>query len=206
MCKRHYNAENRRVNGRTDQRVSVPCTHCGAPVEKYASDAKRQRPFCDYTCRDLHRIENPYRYSGNGRVKGIAEPIPASHPARWYGARVDIAYTPCAACDRLMTHATYTEKRYCSVACRRAVARKRRGPRGYRKHAALVYERDDFTCWICDEPVDLTVKAPHPRSATLDHIIPRSLGGTNDPDNLGTAHFICNCRRGASMTLRDRAA
>jgi len=32
-------------------------------------------------------------------------------------------------------------------------------------------------CGICGNPVDFSYKAPHPLSATVDHIIPVSKGG-----------------------------
>jgi hypothetical protein len=32
-------------------------------------------------------------------------------------------------------------------------------------------------------------------AATLDHIIPISQGGTHTPDNVKTAHWICNVKR-----------
>lgn len=59
-----------------------------------------------------------------------------------------------------------------------------------------IYERDSWTCQLCMEPVD--PDAPHRDkwSATLDHIIPRSLGGSNDDENLRLAHLVCNSIRG----------
>ena len=48
-------------------------------------------------------------------------------------------------------------------------------------------------CGICGKPVDKSLKAPHPLSATVDHIIPISRNG--DPsalENLQLAHRCCN--------------
>lgn len=59
-----------------------------------------------------------------------------------------------------------------------------------------LYERDGWTCQICGEPVNRTPWANDPRDATLDHIIPRSKGGTHDPENLRTACHLCNASRG----------
>ena len=33
------------------------------------------------------------------------------------------------------------------------------------------------TCGICGHPVDFSLKAPHPMSAQIDHIIPIAKGG-----------------------------
>ena len=55
-------------------------------------------------------------------------------------------------------------------------------------------------CGICGQPVDKTLKYPHPMSATCDHIIPVSRGG--DPtslDNLQLAHFSCNRQKWDSI-------
>jgi 5-methylcytosine-specific restriction endonuclease McrA len=46
--------------------------------------------------------------------------------------------------------------------------------------------------------VKLSTKYPsgHNLSITIDHTIPISLGGTDDPANLTAAHRICNIRKG----------
>ena len=38
----------------------------------------------------------------------------------------------------------------------------------------------------------------HPRLGfTVEHIVPRSKGGTDEPENLGVAHRACNSAKGA---------
>lgn len=48
-----------------------------------------------------------------------------------------------------------------------------------------VFKRDNFTCVYCGSHLDLTV----------DHIIPKSLGGKNTWDNLVTACKLCNNKK-----------
>ena len=52
------------------------------------------------------------------------------------------------------------------------------------------------TCAICGQPVDFSIKWPHPMSPTIDHIVPVIKGGhPSDIDNLQLAHFACNRRK-----------
>lgn len=47
-------------------------------------------------------------------------------------------------------------------------------------------------CAICGQPVDKSLKYPHPMSPSVDHIIPCAKGGSDDLDNLQLAHRKCN--------------
>lgn len=62
-----------------------------------------------------------------------------------------------------------------------------------------IYERDDWTCKICGEPVDRDADVGDNMAPSLDHIIPRSRGGGHESENLRTAHRVCNSRRGANV-------
>lgn len=66
-----------------------------------------------------------------------------------------------------------------------------------------IYERDEWICQICLEPVDRTLVyhagVYEPGLASLDHILPRSLGGSDDDSNLRLAHWLCNSLRGAAI-------
>jgi 5-methylcytosine-specific restriction endonuclease McrA len=57
-------------------------------------------------------------------------------------------------------------------------------------------ERDGWRCHLCRRRVSRTMRSPHPRSASFDHLIPVSHGGTDAPENLRLAHRGCNSRRG----------
>lgn len=64
---------------------------------------------------------------------------------------------------------------------------------------SVVYERDGWICGLCDEPIDRGAKKPHPRSKSIDHIIPVSLGGEHSLSNVQAAHLGCNVRKGARL-------
>lgn len=61
---------------------------------------------------------------------------------------------------------------------------------------AVVFERDNYTCKICLDPIDMDLKWPHRFSPTLDHIIPINKGGAHLYENLQAAHFTCNVSKG----------
>lgn len=58
-----------------------------------------------------------------------------------------------------------------------------------------IYLRDGWICQHCKKRVNKKFKWPHPVSATLDHIIPLSQGGTHTYRNVQLAHFSCNNRK-----------
>ena len=49
-------------------------------------------------------------------------------------------------------------------------------------------------CLICNG--NLSFDEPTGVGANLEHIVPRSRGGTNDPSNLGVTHPSCNAEKG----------
>lgn len=65
-----------------------------------------------------------------------------------------------------------------------------------------LWERQGGACALCGEPMLINrFQAPHARiwakrRATLDHIVPRSKGGSNDSGNLQLAHATCNKVKG----------
>ena len=52
-----------------------------------------------------------------------------------------------------------------------------------------------LTCILCGKSVEF-------KDSSLEHLTPLSRGGTNDYDNLGVAHLICNIRK-HTMTLEE---
>jgi RNA polymerase-binding transcription factor DksA len=53
-------------------------------------------------------------------------------------------------------------------------------------------ERDNWSCGICGAAVSRA-------SASLDHIVPLSRGGTHEPENCQLAHLHCNKWKGARL-------
>lgn len=63
-----------------------------------------------------------------------------------------------------------------------------------------LHARFKGVCHLCERPISL-------QEITVDHVLPRKLGGTHEVNNLAPAHKKCNQRRGnmpmeAWLTLR----
>jgi 5-methylcytosine-specific restriction endonuclease McrA len=59
-------------------------------------------------------------------------------------------------------------------------------------------------CGICGQPIDVTLRFPHPMSKCIDHIIPINRGGhPSDLDNLQLAHLSCNRQKSDKIALGD---
>lgn len=62
------------------------------------------------------------------------------------------------------------------------------------KRRKRIAERDGWKCHLCGLPVHPTGRGKG--SATIDHVIPVSKGGSNALENLRLAHSSCNFKRG----------
>ena len=83
----------------------------------------------------------------------------------------------------------------------------RRRLNGERRHGKFrrLVTRDGWTCWLCGEPIDPDAPEGSERAASIDHIVPLSLGGNQRLRNLRLAHRSCNSLRGNSSRGRRDA-
>ena len=77
----------------------------------------------------------------------------------------------------------------------------RRGLPVERYSAAQVFERDGWMCMLCLEPIDRGASWPASRSASIDHIVPISLGGHDVWGNVQSAHLGCNSRKSNKVAV-----
>lgn len=66
----------------------------------------------------------------------------------------------------------------------------------------LIFRRDNWRCYLCGIQVVMQPKKGGDNRATIDHVIPKSAGGTSHSANLKTCCSKCNFAKD-SMTLRD---
>ena len=59
-----------------------------------------------------------------------------------------------------------------------------------------IFQSGNWTCGICQGPIDPSLTWPHRDSATVDHIIPLSKGGKHVRENVQPAHLGCNASKG----------
>lgn len=191
-----------------DQRT---CTHCGVDI----SDTHANQRYCTAKCRDAkkwaERPRHPCSVCGGptGWTKRTTVDTAAircrkctrspNYRIRDKRARGYVDQWTCsecgAACERPATKGQ--RPKYCAT-CRRV----RRNPLITLPHATrlAIYERDGWECGLCAGSVDrdLIGTRSHWRPS-LDHVVPRSAGGADDPSNLRLAHWWCNSVRGAGV-------
>lgn len=117
----------------------------------------------------------------------------------------------CPSCEEVFVTAK-AKKIYCSQDCsvlakerRRAEAGRQRAQKKSPALKARIYYRDSGLCQLCQGSIDTNIKYPDPMSLSLDHIIPRSQGGTDAATNLRATHLVCNVRRGDATQPPSRA-
>ncbi len=66
-----------------------------------------------------------------------------------------------------------------------------------------IADRDGWACWLCGGGIDPAAPSGSPASGTLDHVVPRSRGGSNELSNLRLAHRRCNIHRGSHLPELD---
>ncbi|TFV48268.1 HNH endonuclease [Bradyrhizobium niftali] len=77
--------------------------------------------------------------------------------------------------------------------------RPKRLTRGLERVTKL-FKKQEGKCYLCGAemklPIDFSERnVRDPLEATIDHVIPRSLGGSNKKENIKAAHAECNKRK-----------
>lgn len=85
------------------------------------------------------------------------------------------------------------------------------GQQNKRNKMKRIGERDGWICWICQEPINKRKRNNAHYGPSLDHVIRRADGGSNEDSNLKIAHRKCNSerhtnedRRAARKRMRER--
>jgi hypothetical protein len=202
LCQYHYNLKN--YPGRAKFKIiEIPCGNCGVVMMK-PRRSDRTNQFCSTDCRGAF----VWRRSRERKVLVHVGPaplyreIPSQHPVRQPIARRPrrvFVMGPCDWCGDAFLIIDQLQARFCSTRCAKQKANAARGDR-FRiapKIRVAIYERDDWICQLCGDPVDPTLHYTDSWSATLDHIECQSwaLIPDHSPSNLRLAHRWCNSVR-----------
>lgn len=170
------------------RKPDTPCSRCG----KLLFRGTGSRPSGQMVCLACRRAAPKYQ--------GFR---PRAQRAR-------LADRHCETCSRTFTPNGTGVQCFCGAVCRnrqpKVLARWRRKNQ-VRRHRSggsarqgmtidQLGERDWWRCVHCRRRVSSILRFPHPRSASFEHLVPVSDGGTDDPANLALAHLACNLRRG----------
>lgn len=159
------------------------CAVCGKPTGK---PLRTRRQACSNACRTA--LRPPY----------IPKPKPPKPPPPTW-------QRTCQRCGVAFETDRPTQV-HCTARCgdkarteRRKIAKRQTGSVIGRVYRALVFQRDDYVCWLCDYPTKRDAVVPDPEAPTVDHVIPLAKGGPHTMDNVRTAHFLCNSMKGDSL-------
>lgn len=173
-----------RRQGRPRQTHDVTC-FCGAWFTTWVS-----RRFCSKRC------WRAYRYRANRtKLRAAAAAMPPC-------TSVDCD-SPQRAKGLCSTHYNQTRperyrskgdpaRRQAAWQARRAV---KRGVDAEMIKRDDVGDRDGWRCGICGQKVNQRLRYPDPRSASLDHVEPLSMGGRHVLSNVRISHLACNVQR-----------
>jgi 5-methylcytosine-specific restriction endonuclease McrA len=200
----------------------VTCAVCDQPMRVCANSA----PSGIATCRPCRRITIERTKSllrlDPSLTDSKARPLGISHgqlvKARRELAREGIQVVPggwnCLVCDKFVTRTKGPIGMYCQLHKENNPRRRNRASywwaetdrqRAKRWGVAYetiirvkVFERDGWRCQLCRKAVNRNLSYPNPMSASLDHIVPISLGGSHLYLNVQCAHLRCNLAKGST--------
>lgn len=153
-----------------------PCLHCGGPLKEHATDNTK---FCSIACSARYEWQCQCSHCGQ------------SFPKRGVHGSTK---SSCAACK---AKAKRHYRKYNNIA-KRAI---KHGVERVKYSRTELLDRDHWACQLCGVTLLRSWKyhkhtlIPHPRNATIDHIVSMANGGADAPWNIQACCFRCNTRK-----------
>lgn len=194
-------------------KIKKYCKGCDKIFYIWPNEAKRGRKYCSRSCMN----KRDYRECV---LCGITFTVAKKNPREICGKKcpsLRVEYS-CIVCGITVSRPKcFGQGKFCTDRCHRLwfkdndiTAEPMRGIHksihgNKRKHKIRkgdmidrhdVFEFFNWTCIVCDEPIDKNIEYPDKMSATLEHIIPLSKGGTHTWDNVAPSHLLCNGKKG----------
>lgn len=220
LCSTHYNQQHQPDRHR---KVRVPCAWCGTPVTKERTT--KRKPTCSAACRtriqhppkcelppdhwarwygktsDWPRFPiRPCDQCGNEYAPKSEESTVCSRECTWRRARAARRHMSMEEWANLLRDCATCGTTYSSPWPNQTTCTQCRRPTWGGKwitpaRRARLYARDRYMCHICGKKTNPKAGPSDPSFPSLDHIVPRSKGGTNADYNLSTACRLCNALR-----------
>lgn len=206
MCGKH--AYRMKKHGSADDSCLIRSANEGPCSVDGCDSPMRKRSWCAGHYSQWRRTGSvtsfSYKWGNRGVCKVCGAPCEERGKREYCSSRCQVLVSrvggippetkPCQRCgkdiDLFAVGKSGRKKRMDAVMCR-PCQHARKHTRHHMSVERLV-DRDGTLCSICGEEVDLALKKPDMFSPSVDHIIPYSLGGTHDPENLALAHLWCN--------------
>lgn len=195
-CAAKLHAQAKREDGRWDARLAAArantkaknqgriCIVCGGTFEAATSSKK----YCSKRCSSKstrHRAKERGGCADAGCTNGVlAKGLCSTHYNRTFhpGSQKRCPGDP--------------ERRRRALRIKTQVRRARmRGAEAEVVDRDRVGDRDGWKCGICHRRINRSLAYPHPRSPSLDHVIPISEGGPHTYANSRISHLSCNLAR-----------
>lgn len=191
------------------------CPACRAAAESRRRKRARQRPEIaaherDYR-RRYHERERERRNAQNAAWRAMNADARAEYHQAYRAANLDAIRERAAARGR-STKGRESARRYARLNPQIGRARERRRRVRLRGLPVVsyrdrdIFERDGWRCGICGADIDPAIAWPDPRAATIDHVAPVVLGGSDTPENVRPAHLRCNSVAGGHLSTLGRLA
>lgn len=155
------------------------CSRCGRP---FPADPSSSREFCSKPC---------------------------ARADRWHRVLAARPHRLCEECGAEMRD--WNGRRFCASCAAKRRLDSGKNHRARARHYGVAYEpinkqrvfaRDQWRCHICGRKTTLRCGWWAPRRATLDHLVPLSLGGAHVYSNVACACFECNSSKSAGVPPR----
>lgn len=131
--------------------------------------------------------------TGKWQAMGYCLPHYQSNLAKPREAALLSSYmVECEACGESFNPSTFSPK-FCSLECRPERFRRTASGRAY---VLILADAHGWACGLCNLPIDEELAWPDVMSGSVDHIVPVTKGGDDEPGNLQLAHLGCNIRKG----------
>jgi hypothetical protein len=211
--RRQKNERQRRRRAAKAVRLDFTCVQCGAAFG--VQNPEREPKYCSSQCeasakavsykgRPAPTDPHPRRTAARRKLKRAAREHRTNR--RWVQGR-------CRRCgdDFLVQNRGPSLAAFCSDICAKRDANSRRRAIEAAAYVELVhrhkvFERDQWTCQLCGDPVLPDAEVPHPLAPTIDHIVPLAKGGTHEASNVQLAHFLCNSTKSDGTWWEQGAA